>query len=60
MRLTISIGATTATATAKDLSDEPAALMAFADKLLYAAKAVGRNQVKVGTLTTGKAAARVA
>ena len=43
-RLTISIGA----ATAKDLSGEPSALMAFADKLLYAAKAAGRNQVKVG------------
>ena len=43
-RLTISIGA----ATAKDLSGEPDALMAFADKLLYAAKAAGRNQVKVG------------
>jgi diguanylate cyclase (GGDEF)-like protein len=38
-RLTISIGA----ATAKELSGEPSALMAFADKLLYAAKAAGRN-----------------
>ena len=55
-RLTISIGA----ATAKDLSGEPGALMAFADKLLYAAKAAGRNQVKVGALTAGKAAARAA
>lgn len=55
-RLTISIGA----ATAKDLSDEPEALMAFADKLLYAAKAAGRNQVKVGQLDAGKAAPRAA
>ena len=55
-RLTISIGA----ATAKNLSGEPGALMAFADKLLYAAKAAGRNQVKVGALTAGKAAARAA
>ncbi len=55
-RLTISIGA----ATAKDLLGEPEALMAFADKLLYAAKAAGRNQVKVGQLGAGKAEARVA
>ncbi len=55
-RLTISVGA----ATAKDLSGEPDALMAFADKLLYAAKAAGRNQVKVGQLGAGKAAARAA
>jgi diguanylate cyclase (GGDEF)-like protein len=48
-RLTISIGA----ATAKDLSGEPDALMAYADKLLYAAKAAGRNQVKVGQLNAG-------
>ena len=48
-RLTISIGA----ATAKDLSGEPDALMAYADKLLYAAKAAGRNQVKVGQLGAG-------
>jgi len=54
-RLTISIGA----ATAKDLSGNPQALMAFADKLLYAAKAAGRNQIKVGTLGA-KAAARAA
>jgi diguanylate cyclase (GGDEF)-like protein len=54
-RLTISIGA----ATAKDLSVEPQALMAFADKLLYAAKAAGRNQIKVGTLSV-RAAARAA
>ncbi len=55
-RLTISIGA----ATAKDLSGEPEALMAFADKLLYAAKAAGRNQVKVGQLNADKAAPRAA
>ena len=55
-RLTISIGA----ATARDLSGQPSALMGLADKLLYAAKAAGRNQVKVGQLTAGKAAARAA
>jgi len=55
-RLTISIGA----ATAKDLTGEPGTLMAFADKLLYAAKAAGRNQVKVGTLPAARVAARVA
>jgi diguanylate cyclase (GGDEF)-like protein len=55
-RLTISIGV----ATARDLSGQPGALMGLADKLLYAAKAAGRNQVKVGQLTAGKAAARAA
>jgi diguanylate cyclase (GGDEF)-like protein len=55
-RLTISIGA----ATAKDLSGEPEALTGFADKLLYAAKAAGRNQVKVGQLGLRKAEARAA
>ncbi len=55
-RLTISIGA----ATAKDLSGEPGALVAFADKMLYAAKAAGRNQVKVGTLAAGRIVARAA
>ena len=55
-RLTISIGA----ATAKDLSGEPEALVAVADKLLYAAKAAGRNQVKVGQLGARKAEARAA
>jgi len=55
-RLTISIGA----ATAKELSGEPEALMAFADKLLYAAKAAGRNQVKIGQLDAGRAAVRAA
>ncbi len=46
-RLTISIGA----ATAKNLTGEPASLVEFADRLLYAAKAAGRNQVAVGQLT---------
>ena len=46
-RLTISIGA----ATARNLAGEPAALVEFADRLLYAAKAAGRNQVSVGQLT---------
>jgi diguanylate cyclase (GGDEF)-like protein len=58
-RLTISIGV----ATTKDLSGEPAGLMALADKLLYAAKEAGRNQVIVGSLNsskTGRAAARAA
>jgi diguanylate cyclase (GGDEF)-like protein len=50
-RLTMSIGA----ACAKDLSGAPDALMGFADKLLYAAKAAGRNQVKVGQLGAGTA-----
>ena len=51
-RLTMSIGA----ACAKDLSGAPDALMGFADKLLYAAKAAGRNQVKVGQLGAGTVA----
>jgi len=56
-RLTISIGV----ATAKDLSGEPEALTAFADKLLYAAKTAGRNQIKVGQLGGArKAEARAA
>ncbi|MDO9412995.1 MAG: diguanylate cyclase [Pseudolabrys sp.] len=46
-RLTISIGA----ATAKNLSGNPADLVEFADRLLYAAKAAGRNQISVGQLT---------
>jgi diguanylate cyclase (GGDEF)-like protein len=45
-RLTISIGA----ATAKKLSGEATSLVEFADRLLYAAKAAGRNQVAVGQL----------
>jgi len=43
-RMTISIGA----ATARNLAGEPAALVEFADRLLYAAKAAGRNQISVG------------
>lgn len=46
-RLTISIGA----ATARNLSGSPADLVEFADRLLYAAKAAGRNQISVGQLT---------
>ena len=45
-RITISIGA----ATARNLNGKPAALVEFADRLLYAAKAAGRNQVSVGQL----------
>jgi len=44
--LTISIGV----ATAGGLRGEPLALVAFADKLLYAAKAAGRDQVMAGHL----------
>lgn len=51
-RMTISIGA----ATAKNLSGEPASLVEFADQLLYAAKAAGRNQVSVGQLTPAASA----
>lgn len=46
-RLTISVGS----ATASDLSGNSLELVAFADKLLYAAKAAGRDQVMVGQLT---------
>lgn len=46
-RLTISIGV----ATAADLSmRQPGAVVALADKLLYAAKAAGRDQVMTGSL----------
>jgi diguanylate cyclase (GGDEF)-like protein len=45
-RLTISIGVATAT----DLAGAPDALVALADKLLYAAKDAGRDQVMAGTL----------
>lgn len=55
-RLTVSIGV----ATAKDLSGRPESLVAYADKLLYAAKAAGRNQVKVGQFGAKSAAARAA
>jgi diguanylate cyclase (GGDEF)-like protein len=46
-RLTISVGS----ATADDLSGGPLTLVAYADKLLYAAKAGGRDQVMIGQLT---------
>ena len=55
-RLTISVGA----AVAKELSGEPQVLMAFADKLLYAAKAAGRNQVKIGQLGADNSVVRAA
>ena len=45
-RLTISIGAATVT----DFEAEPAALVAFADKLLYEAKNAGRDQIAAGEL----------
>ncbi len=46
-RLTISIGVATAAAPA----GEPAALLARADELMYAAKHAGRNQYALGELT---------
>jgi diguanylate cyclase (GGDEF)-like protein len=55
-RMTISIGA----ATAKNLSGDPASLVEFADRLLYAAKAAGRNQVSVGQLTPASTTVRAA
>ena len=55
-RMTISIGA----ATAKDLTGDPASLVEFADRLLYAAKAAGRNQVSVGQLTPAGTTVRAA
>ena len=55
-RMTISIGA----ATAKNLSGEPASLVEFADRLLYAAKGAGRNQVSVGQLTPAGTTVRAA
>jgi diguanylate cyclase (GGDEF)-like protein len=45
-RLTVSIGV----ATAGGLHGDPLALVAFADKLLYAAKAAGRDQLTAGQL----------
>ena len=55
-RLTLSIGV----ATTRRFSGEPENLVAFADKLLYAAKAAGRNQIKVGQLAAKPAIARAA
>ena len=55
-RLTISIGF----ATAGGMQGEPTELVAFADKLLYAAKAAGRDQIiagQLGTLQRAEAAA---
>ena len=55
-RLTLSIGV----ATARQPSGAPEGLVAYADELLYAAKAAGRNQIKVGQLSTKPAIARAA
>lgn len=55
-RLTLSIGV----ATTRRFAGEPEGLVAFADKLLYAAKAAGRNQIKVGQLTPKPAIAHAA
>lgn len=46
-RLTISVGAATA---AEPATQSPGALVALADKLLYAAKRAGRDQVMTGVL----------
>ena len=55
-RLTVSIGV----ATMKNVSGPPMELVAFADRLLYAAKAAGRNQAKVGLFDATKTPARAA
>lgn len=55
-RLTLSIGV----ATAKQPFGAPEAIVAHADKLLYAAKAAGRNQIKVGQQAPKPAIARAA
>jgi diguanylate cyclase (GGDEF)-like protein len=55
-RLTISVGV----ATAKNLTGRPEPLVAYADKLLYAAKAAGRNQVMVGQFGAKAATAQAA
>ena len=54
-RLTISIGV----ATSKALDGRPEDLVEFADKLLYAAKASGRNQISVGQVPAAKPAVTV-
>lgn len=51
-RLTISIGA----ATVRQPFGQPERLVEFADQLLYAAKAAGRNQVQFGQVPTDPAA----
>ena len=55
-RLTISVGAATANVMGRD----PKALVAFADKLLYAAKAAGRDRVIGAELEHDEAAERAA
>ena len=55
-RLTMSIGV----ATANDLQGEPASLLGYADFLLYAAKAAGRNQIVAKCLVTTNATASAA
>jgi diguanylate cyclase (GGDEF)-like protein len=54
--LTMSIGA----ATASDFAGGPGTLIALADKLLYAAKNSGRDQIAEGALAAGQRAARAA
>ncbi len=55
-RLTLSVGV----ATVRQPSGAPAGIVAFADELLYAAKAAGRNQIKIGQLADKPAIARAA
>jgi diguanylate cyclase (GGDEF)-like protein len=55
-RLTLSIGV----ATASELSGEPAALLALADQLMYAAKHAGRNQLVLDRLAERAGEARAA
>jgi PleD family two-component response regulator len=54
--LTMSIGV----ATTSDFAGGPGTLIAFADKLLYAAKNSGRDQIAEGALAGGELAARAA
>ena len=55
-RLTMSIGV----ATVNDLRGEPESLLGYADLLLYAAKAAGRNQIVAKCLVTTNATASAA
>ena len=55
-RLTMSIGV----ATAKEFHGEPASLLGYADLLLYAAKAAGRNQIIAKSLATINSTANAA